>query len=648
MKKDFFSYLKSYSFDPEKIDRIIVSNFLYSNNIRRCNNRLVEQLRIKEEDLDYGEFERITKSYSIASFEDLIEVFEFVVSPEEKVVTGAVYTPSYVRAYIVDQTIQEDSVIDPTFRVCDPACGCSGFLHTSAKRIKQISGRSYLDIYRENLFGLDIQEFSIRRSELLLSLAAIVDGEDEDHFEFNLYQGNALNFDWTKTIHDFQGFDSIVGNPPYVCSRNINGESKNLVFNWNVSKSGHPDLYIPFFELGITLLKPNACLGYITMNTFFKSVNGRALREYFQNQKLDMNILDFGSFQVFESKSTYTCICLIKNSPSEFLHYVRLSDTSSLLSDGISLESIEYESLDFEKGWNLQERDILNKIESIGTPLGKKFTSRNGIATLKNDVYIFEPVKEDDHFYILQNGQKYSIEREACVDIINPNKLTKLDSIESLRKKVIFPYQMENGQTSIIPEEEFSERFPNTYNYLLSKRDILETRDKGKGEHYDVWYAYGRNQSLESYPFKLFFPHISPTTPNYVINNEPSLLFVNGLAIVGENEQELQYLSKVMSSRLFWFYIVNSSKPYGSGYYSLSRNYIKNFGIYDFSKEQIEHLNCLDSSDEIDGYLEKLYGINFDKFCLPERSRRHTLSGLELNLKSKKVKRNIPRGLLYT
>ena len=41
-----------------------------------------------------------------------------------------------------------------------------------------------------------------------------------------------------------------------------------------------------------------------------------------------------------------------------------------------------------------------------------------------------------------------------------------------------------------------------------------------------------------------------------------------------------------MSSNLFWFYIIHSSKPYGSGYFSLSRNYIKNFGIADFSEDE--------------------------------------------------------------
>ena len=638
MKRDFFTYLKSYSFDPQKIDRIIVSNFLYSNNIHSCKNQLVENLRIHDTDPDFADLKKIITSYSISSIEDLIEVFEFVISPEEKVVTGAVYTPNYIREFIVNNTIEEGKQIDPAFRVWDPACGCSGFLFTVAKRLKEITGKSYSDIYRENLYGLDIQEFSINRSELLLTLAAIVDGEDEENFDFNLHLGNALNFDWNKEIAEFTGFDAIVGNPPYVCSRNIEGESKDLVHNWSVSKSGHPDLYIPFFELGITFLKPNATLGYITMNTFFKSVNGRALREYFRNQKLDMDILDFGAFQVFESKSTYTCICLIKNSPSKKLHYVKLSDTNSLLSDGISFESIAYESLDFEKGWNLQEREILNKIESTGTPFSKKFTSRNGIATLKNDIYIFDPIDENDHFYFLQNGQQYPIEREACVDVINPNKLTQLDSIETIRKKAIFPYQIENGQATITPEEEFRTQYPNAYSYLLSRKEILATRDKGKGKEYDVWYAYGRNQSLENYQFKLFFPHISPSIPNYVINDEPSLLFVNGLAIVGENERELQYLSKIMSSRLFWFYIVNSSKPYGSGYYSLSRNYIKNFGIYNFSDEQIEHLIELSDKNEIDNYLENLYGIDLNPSKRNVQSQPYTLPGRTSQTQPKPVK----------
>ncbi|MDT0676994.1 Eco57I restriction-modification methylase domain-containing protein [Autumnicola musiva] len=629
MKHGFFTYLKSYSCDPQSVNRLIVSNFLYSNNIQKCNNVLIEQLRIKKDDSNFDDLKKFVSTFSIITIEDLIEAFEYVISPEEKVITGAIYTPNDIREFIVDQVINIKGNIDASFKLCDPACGCSGFLYTAAKMIKEKSKRSYFDIYRENLFGLDIQKFSITRSELLLSLAAIVDGEDPEYFSFNLHLGNALNFDWKNEIPDFIGFDSIVGNPPYVCSRNIDRESKILIQNWSVSSTGHPDLYIPFFELGISFLKPNATLGYITMNTFFKSVNGRALRDYFQTHMFDMKIIDFGSFQVFDSKSTYTCICVIQKSVSENLKYVKLSSTDFLVNEKLSFKSIGYKNLDFERGWNLQEREILNKIESIGTPLGKKFTSRNGIATLKNDVYIFDPFQEDEDFYFLQNDREYQIERAACVDIINPNKLTKLDSIESIRKKIIFPYRILNGQAVIIPEEEFKMEAPGAYKYLLSKKEVLATRDKGKGKDYQIWYAYGRNQSLENYNFKLFFPHISPSIPNYVINNEPSLLFVNGLAIIGENERELKYLRKIMSSRLFWFYIINSSKPYGSGYYSFSRNYIKNFGIYDFSDNEIDQLLAIKDQEEINNYIENLYDVD-----LTQVKPLTKVSGTTINSKS--------------
>ena len=93
-----------------------------------------------------------------------------------------------------------------------------------------------------------------------------------------------------------------------------------------------------------------------------------------------------------------------------------------------------------------------------------------------------------------------------------------------------------------------------------------------------------------------------------------------------------------MSSRLFWFYIVNSSKPYGSGYYSLSRNYIKNFGIYNFSDEQIEHLIELSDKNEIDNYLENLYGIDLNPSKRNVQSQPYTLPGRTSQTQPKPVK----------
>ena len=157
---------------------------------------------------------------------------------------------------------------------CDPSVGCAGFLVSAAKKIKKVYGTSFKSIFEKQIFGLDIQDYAVARSEILLALLAISEGEDERTFKFNIFVGNALEFKWSEVQKCANGFEIILGNPPYVCSRNIGPETKKLLANWEVCSTGHPDLYIPFFQLGLEALAPGGILGFITMSTFFKSFNG--------------------------------------------------------------------------------------------------------------------------------------------------------------------------------------------------------------------------------------------------------------------------------------------------------------------------------------------------------------------------------------
>lgn len=68
----------------------------------------------------------------------------------------------------------------------------------------------------------------------------------------------------------------------------------------------------------------------------------------------------------------------------------------------------------------------------------------------------------------------------------------------------------------------------------------------------------------------------------------------------------------LISSKLFWFYIENTSKPYGSSYFSLSKNYIKNFGIYDFTSEEKGYIRRETDKQKLDEFFEKKYLIHLD------------------------------------
>ncbi len=608
--KNAYKYLSQYSTTPKDVDRLIISAFLEINELKPYKNKLLNAYLIKSDEIE--EYTSLIQFIQVINsdikefgFEELTELFEFVISPADRIINGAIYTPQNIRSYIVSEAFHKIDSTDEQIKISDIAMGCGGFLFNASIELKKRTGKSYSEIFKNNIFGLDIQDYSVNRTKLLLSLLALQSGEDREEFQFNLFQGDSLDYDWSTKINDFNGFSIILGNPPYVCARNLDNETKEKLKKWEVCQSGNSDLYIPFFQIAIENLAKNGTLGFITMNSFFKSLNGRALRDYFQRKELAISIIDFGSEQVFKSKSTYTCICFIENTSQDFILYTQ--SESKKLEEKQSYKRIKYGILNSKKGWNLNDNKTISKIESTGIPFGELYQTRHGIATLKNDIYIFRPVDEDNDFFYLQNGSLYKIEKGICKDIVNSNKLSREISLNKLKEKVIFPYNQED-KPKLLDEKLIKESFPEAYTYLQNKRKILAERDKGNGS-YENWFAFGRTQSLEKIKNKMFFPKYSDRTPNFIINFDDNLLFYNGLAVVGSSETEMEILKKIMESSIFWYYIKTTSKPYSSDYYSLNGNYIKNFGVCELTDK--EKIFLIEETDQnvLNEFFEDKYEI---------------------------------------
>jgi len=387
MKQQVFKYLSQCSTQPNEVDRLIISAFLQKNKVAVKKNEFLKSFMIqkneKEEFATLQEFISILeKEIEKFEFEELIELFEFVISPADRIINGAIYTPLNIREFIIKQSFHSKTDSLTTSKVADIACGCGGFLFNAAKQLKKRTKKTYAEIFRTQIFGLDIQSYSITRTKLLLSLLALSEGEDKREFDFNLFEGDALTFKWNENITTFSGFDIILGNPPYVRGRNLSDEIKLGFENWSVCKSGNPDLYIPFFQIGFENLSEDGVLGFITMNSFFKSLNGRALREYFQKHTINFKIIDFGAEQVFKSKNTYTCICLIEKNNRQFIKYAKC-ESQELSQSIIPYSKIHYAELDSKKGWNLQDNEIISKIESTGVSFGDIYKTRNGNSYFK-------------------------------------------------------------------------------------------------------------------------------------------------------------------------------------------------------------------------------------------------------------------------
>ena len=593
MDKRINTLIKKYSNDELALDKLVVAAYVRANNLKVSEGFLASYI-VDIQDSINEDIDILSRNFTI---EDVINIFELAISESEKTTNGAVYTPKFIRDYVVMQVLKSAPKPIEKCLCADISCGCGAFLYTLMEQIHTITNISYRDIVH-NLYGVDISQTSIGRAKILLSLVALQKGEIIRQEDFNLFCGDTLAYDFGlwETVKYNNGIDIIVGNPPYVRSKHISTETKQNLSLWNTSKGGNADLYIPFFEIGMSLLNNEGILGYITVNTFFKSVNARSLRKYINENHLYLKLIDFGEQLVFKKKLAYTCLAFMSKMYSKSLLYAKATIEDVQQKKELEYGCLDYETLDNVRGWNLNKKEILNNIrliENAGEHLGTKYIIKNGIATLANDVFIFKPIKIDAmYYYLSKNGVVYPIERDVCREIIKPNILKEESDIPEKEERIIYPYNSEN---KVISEDFFSIHFPCAYQYLCSFREVLDARDKGEGD-YGAWYAFGRTQAIADKGYKLLFPYMSDV-PHFVYTSQKDMMIYCGYAIYNESETELLFLKRILESSVFDYYMRNTSKPYAAGYYSYAKNYVKNFGLYPFTEEQKKHILSLHSKN---------------------------------------------------
>jgi adenine-specific DNA-methyltransferase len=598
MNKELQNIISLFAEQQLCLDSIVVSSFVRNNALAVSGGFLANYCRDDVPIVD------------IESIEDVINVFELAIPKAEKTKNGAVYTPKYIRDYILERVISTQTKPLQYCLAIDIACGCGAFLYSLADYLHTHCRLSYREAL-QHLYGVDVSETSVNRCKILLLLAALQNGEVLSDKDFHICRGNSLDFDFTAMpgVYDNGGFDIVVGNPPYVRAKHIDEESKTLLSRWHVAHYGNADLYLPFFEIAYSILSENGVIGYITLNSFFKSVNARLLRDYFRKNNTALEIIDFGNQLVFSKTLAYTCIVLIDKHGEAGIKYSKGQiNANGFTKKPKHFNLIPYSDLDDHKGWNLNNADILQKIrkiESVGKPLGEMFQIKNGIATLANDVYIFRPVREDKtYFYLQASGMEFPIERGICRDIIKPNILHNEKEIPNIIEEVIFPY---DGNNKILVEAVFMSKYPKAYKYLSINKMKLAQRDNGE-KTYEAWYAFGRSQATGDHGRKLLFPYMTDH-PHFVYTDNENMLIYCGYAIFGENEEDLLVLKRILESSVFDYYIQHTAKPYATGYYSYAKNYVKGFGIPVVNKKQRADLLTCNNKRNTNCYVEKMYGI---------------------------------------
>jgi len=608
-KKDIIYLSKHYSIDD--IERAAIQVFVESNKIKNIKNEFIlnfinggDSLTIKEIKSHF--FSKDTKF----NLEKLIRFFELLIEPKWRKLNGAFYTPQFIVNYINNKVIKKNLYI----KICDPACGSGAFLFNATKKISRLNHKPIIKTIEENIYGVDIDPRSVKRTKLVLSLLALTNGENKKQIDFNIKVGDSLDskkFNWRKEfllVFKKGGFDGIIGNPPYVRIQNLSKETKERIQkNWGTASAGNIDLFIPFFELGINLLNKKGRLGYITPSSYFTSFAGRKLRDFLTDENYIREIIDFNHIQIFEDAMAYCAITILDKKRGQYFNYVFIENRDDLpLLKPLKFRKIMYSDLDNKKWILLSGDDYRNirKIETIGEKLGKMCRISTGLATLADHLYLLEnPIERRGYYLKKYNGKDYKIEKEITKEIIKANVIKSEKDIQQNKRRIIFPYKLIDGQHRIISEKESKKKYPCCYKYFLAVKKELSKRDKGK-KKYITWYAYGRTQGLDSsFGRKILTPTMS-LKPNFIICNKKNATFYGGYGIFYKGD--LTFLQKILNSKIMDYYIEKTSKFYSGGYKSFAKAFLSNFSIPTFSRKEIDYIK---NHKKLDEFLIKKYKL---------------------------------------
>ncbi len=222
--------------------------------------------------------------------------------------------------------------------------------------------------------------------------------------------------EWMFGLDD--GFDVVIGNPPYVRQEKIK-ELKPALKKQYSCYTGVADLYVYFIEGGFNLLKEEGVLCYICSNKYFRAGYGKKLRGYLGKRATIRQLIDFGDAPVFTAIAYPSIVLLQKQAP-----------------DGSRLTAFNWEPgapvTEFEPifkeqrfqmpqsaltadGWRLEPPEalaLLAKLRGAGKPLGEYVEGRfyRGILTGLNKAFVVDRATRD----------RLIAEHPSSVEILKP------------------------------------------------------------------------------------------------------------------------------------------------------------------------------------------------------------------------------------
>ena len=455
---------------------------------------------------------------------------------------------------------------------------------------------------RRDKLALQRRDAEIRK-EIAVVLAGSMSVEASHQLAaWNPYDQNAsapfFDLEWMYGIPE--GFDIVIGNPPYLRIQGITNSTPHLALEYKKafrSATGRFDLYCLFLEAGLAFLNPKGIVNYIMPLKWTNSDFGKGLRSIASDGKHVLRVISLEALQVF-SASTYSSIVWFSKSPVDGFSFVEVpgdtTDVDSLerwLSSLSNITSAQIASSQIsEAPWVLTGgagangiSDILSKIAQQPWTLKDVFEYvSQGVVTVGDKIYLLRGSIDGNRFVGYSAQTKCTVELES--KMMKP--LLKGDDVKrysplSNSYFVLYPHYKKGSKTYPLEEDEFADNYPLAYAYLSPFRKEL-TRKKIKYKtNPKYWYALHRSRDMALFETEKIVVQETSYGCNMTLDmhNHYTNTQVYNLVKKDVVSEDNRFWLSILNSSLLWFYLQNTGTILRGGYFRFKTKYLEPFSL---------------------------------------------------------------------
>jgi adenine-specific DNA-methyltransferase len=456
------------------------------------------------------------------------------------------------------------------------------FSEKAGKAVKELENlrHDFFSVSSDNKLKLERQFKKIQTD--LLSLRELATKTNYEVYtklyEFNPFEDTPCSwFDawWMFGVKD--GFDIVIGNPPYVGISKLK-DKKILEKHGYKTFENTGDIYSLFYEVGNKLLKNGGCLNFITSRQWINAGYGKSTRKYFAEETNPIQLIDFGKSKIFESATVFVNILIFQKGKN--LNQLK----ACLCPEDFKISEIDLESYFnnnsvllnnvSETVWKIGEdanEAINQEIEQKGVRLKdwKNIEFYAGIKTAYNPAFhIDEAVKNE----LISKDKKNA-------EIIKPLLRGKDIKRYGYTFEGMYLINTHNGVREIGLEPiKASKDYPTIFEHLLQYETELRKRDD-QGVHWSNLRNCAFLNEFEKE--KIVWIEISDRA-NFTYDTNGMYLTNSAYFMSGKN---LKYILTILNSKVSDFYFSQITAKIAGGRMRYTKQYVEQIPIPQIKSE---------------------------------------------------------------